>query len=244
MLLRVVFLLITFLSVAGLYFSSGKDNKGLAVFSAWAIVSGLLSYCGFYQNTDSFPPRIIILLVPAALVVLYLYRAFQVEQLRLGWLIAIHVLRIPVELTLFELYKQGQVPILMTYSGWNFDILSGISSVVILAMYLKGRLSVPILIIWNTLALLLLITIVGIALLSAPTPLQQFAFDQPNIAPLHFPFTFLPGVVVPIVLLSHLLLFKATLKQGKYSEGMLYFGFSNCIRCFAKPVQLGTFVLH
>jgi hypothetical protein len=50
----------------------------------------------------------------------------------------------------------------------------------------------------------LLINIVSNAILSAPFPFQQFAFDQPNIAVLYFPFIWLPCCVVPLVLLSHL----------------------------------------
>lgn len=57
---------------------------------------------------------------------------------------------------------------------------------------------------WNFLGLALLIVIVVLAVLSAKTPLQQFAFDRPNIAVAYFPFNWLPSVVVPIVLLSHL----------------------------------------
>jgi hypothetical protein len=49
-----------------------------------------------------------------------------------------------------------------------------------------------------------LFNIVLTAILSAPLPIQQLAFEQPNIAVLYFPFTFLPGFIVPIVLFSHL----------------------------------------
>jgi len=46
------------------------------------------------------------------------------------------------------------------------------------------------------------------AILSVPTPIQQFAFDQPNIAILYFPFTWLPCFIVPAVLLSHIVSIK------------------------------------
>jgi hypothetical protein len=65
---------------------------------------------------------------------------------------------------------------------------------------IKGRL----ILIWNILCLGLLINILANALLSAPFPFQQFAFDQPNIAILYFPFNLLPTFVVPLVLLAHL----------------------------------------
>jgi len=42
------------------------------------------------------------------------------------------------------------------------------------------------------------------ALFSAPSPIQKFAFDQPNIAILNFPFSWLPTFIVPIILFGHL----------------------------------------
>jgi hypothetical protein len=60
------------------------------------------------------------------------------------------------------------------------------------------------LIAWNLLCLGLLINIVTLAVLSAPFPFQQLAFDQPNIAVLFFPFIWLPAFVVPAVLFAHL----------------------------------------
>jgi len=49
-----------------------------------------------------------------------------------------------------------------------------------------------------------LFNIVLTAILSAPLPIQQLAFEQPNIAVMYFPFVYLPGFIVPIVLFSHL----------------------------------------
>lgn len=60
--------------------------------------------------------------------------------------------------------------------------------------------------------ILFLLFIVSIAILSSPLPIQQLAFDQPNIALLIFPYTFLPTCVVPIVLMSHILLLKMNIQ--------------------------------
>ncbi|MEO8588376.1 MAG: hypothetical protein ABI432_03330 [Flavobacteriales bacterium] len=62
---------------------------------------------------------------------------------------------------------------------------------------------------WNIACIGLLVNIVARAVLSAPFPFQQLAFDQPNIAVLYFPFVWLPCCVVPLVLLAHL----ATLRK-------------------------------
>ena len=59
----------------------------------------------------------------------------------------------------------------------------------------------------------LLANIVINAILSSPFPLQQFAFDQPNIAILYFPFSWLPTFVVPVVLFCHLASIRQLLKK-------------------------------
>ncbi|MFY8109282.1 MAG: hypothetical protein ACOVO9_09830, partial [Bacteroidia bacterium] len=50
-----------------------------------------------------------------------------------------------------------------------------------------------------------LANIVITAVLSAPTPFQVLSFEQANMGVFKFPFTLLPGLIVPLVLLSHLI---------------------------------------
>lgn len=93
----------------------------------------------------------------------------------------------------------------MTFEGRNFDILSGITALVIYYFgFMKRKLNKWVLLFWNFCCLGLLVNIVSIAILSAPFSFQRFGFDQPNIAVLHFPFIWLPCCVVPVVLFSHL----------------------------------------
>lgn len=115
-------------------------------------------------------------------------------------------MRIPVEFVLFWLFLNKAIPEVMTFEGRNFDILAGLSAPVIYFLgYKKKFLSRGILIGWNLLCLVLLANIVGYAVLATPSPIQQIEFDQPNIAILHFPYVMLPGIVVPLVLASHLI---------------------------------------
>jgi uncharacterized membrane protein YhaH (DUF805 family) len=93
----------------------------------------------------------------------------------------------------------------MTFEGRNFDIIAGITSPFIAHFgFTKGRLNRQIILLWNIICLGLLLNIVVNALLSAPSSLQKFAFDQPNIAIVHFPFSWLPTFIVPVVLFGHL----------------------------------------
>ena len=128
------------------------------------------------------------------------------DSIDLKKLTLVHIVRVPVEITLFMLSTHKLIPELMTFAGRNFDILSGITAPIVYFVcfknsQLKNR---KLLLIWNFICLGLLLNIVINALLSAPFPFQQFAFDQPNIAILYFPFTWLPCFIVMIVLYGHL----------------------------------------
>jgi hypothetical protein len=93
----------------------------------------------------------------------------------------------------------------MTWDGWNFDIAIGITAALLGLVHLVRKKPLPALAwkIWNLTGLAFLVWIVAIAILSAPLPLQQLAFDQPNVAVLSFPFCLLPALVVPLVFLAH-----------------------------------------
>lgn len=205
----IVFSLTTFFSIYFFYRASQNSKTVLLLLLAWTIVQALLAYSGFYTNTGSMPPLLIFGLLPTLIGIAVLFTIPSGKQflksLSSTHLLFIHTLRLPVELVLYWLSLYKVVPVIMTFEGANYDIFSGISAIVILLLMLrKNPVSKTLLVVWNLICLALLATIVGIAVLSAPFPFQQLAFDQPNIAVLYFPFVWLPTVVVPLVLLAHL----------------------------------------
>ncbi len=128
----------------------------------------------------------------------------------------LNVVRIPVEIVLFLLFLHNAVPEIMTFEGRNFDIIAGISAPFIAYYGLtKNRLNRHSILIWNFICLGLLMNIVTNGLFSAPSPIQKFAFDQPNIAILNFPFSWLPTFIVPIVLFGHLTSIRKLLKKKR-----------------------------
>ena len=178
-----------------------------AVFLAlWMSLQRQLSINGFYLKTNTLPPRFIFAVGPMflAIIALMVFKRDFLARLPLLPLTLLHVVRIPVELVLLWLFQYGLVPELMTFGGRNFDILSGVTAPVIawLAFH-HGKVERKLLLVWNVIALGLLINIVVHAILSLPYPMQKLAFDQPNQAVLYFPFIWLPSVIVTIVLFSH-----------------------------------------
>jgi hypothetical protein len=180
----------------------------------WLIIQTVVGLSGFYTITDTMPPRFLLLAFPPLLFIIGLFVTSKgrkyLDSLEPKSLTILHIIRIPVELVLLWLFINKAVPKLMTFEGRNFDIVAGLTAPVIYYFgSIKQQISRKIMLLWNIICLGLLFNIVVIAVLSAPFPFQQLAFDQPNIAVLYFPFVWLPCCVVPLVLLSHL----ATIRQ-------------------------------
>lgn len=202
-----VFITITLLSVILFYLGTGKDKRVLIWCAVWILLVGVISADGYFTNTLAKPPRFLFILLGATILSLTFYKILRKNQINLRLLLGIHILRLPIEIGLYQLYLLKLVPDLMTFKGWNFDILLGISAIILMLYLLlsKKALSIYFITTWNIIGLILLLIIVAIAILSSPLPLQKMAFDQPNIAVLYFPYIFLPALIVPIVLLSHIL---------------------------------------
>lgn len=218
--ISLVFGLTTVLTVFLFYKATGNSKKVLRIIIGWMLIQTLISITGFYTVTNGLPPRFLLLVMPPLVFIVMLFstnkgRAF-IDSLNIKYLTILYTIRIPVEIVLLWLFLHKTIPQLMTFEGRNFDILAGISAPFIYYFgFIKYKLNNKILLYWNIICLALLINIVTNAVLSLPYSFQQFAFEQPNIAILYFPFTWLPGVIVPIVLLSQLASIRILVTQGR-----------------------------
>jgi hypothetical protein len=201
--------LTTGLAVWLFYRAARPSAPALGLLLGWLGLQGAVALTGFYTLTSTLPPRPALLVLPPLLTIGGLFataagRRF-LARLRPDWLTLLHVVRLPVELVLLGLYRAGSVPRLMTFEGRNWDILMGLSApLVYYLVFRRRRWGWRALLSWHLLGLGLLLNIVVNALLAVPAPWQRWGFEQPNVAILHFPFAWLPSVVVPLVLLAHL----------------------------------------
>lgn len=176
----------------------------------WMAITGSLAWFGFFKVTDTLPPRFLVAVLPPLLLFIYLLvsqrgrlwlSGFDLKKLTL-----LQTFRIPVEMVLYWLFLEKLTPELMTFQGRNLDIFSGLTAPLMYYMvFVKKQWSQQVLLGWNVLCLGLLFFTVTNGILSAPSPFQQFAFDQPNLAVLLFPFIWLPAVAVPIAYASHII---------------------------------------
>lgn len=215
--------LLLFVWTIGHSSSEQTQKKATSIFIVsvlWLTVQAVIPLKKIYSsNTNSFPPKIILFgILPAIVTIFVLFLSSKgkqfIDSLPLKNLTYLNIVRIPVEIALFWLFLNKAIPELMTFQGRNFDIIAGITAPIIAYFGLtKQILGRRIILIWNFACLGLLINIVLNALLSAPSPFQKFAFEQPNIAILNFPFSWLPTFIVPVVLFGHLTSIRQLLKQ-------------------------------
>lgn len=194
--------------------SEQTRKKAMPIFIGliiWLTIQAVLTLKNIYNSdTTTFPPKIILTgILPTILTIFLLFTTSKgrqfIDSLPLKNLTYLNIVRIPVELVLFWLFLNKAIPELMTFEGRNFDILAGITAPLITYFgFSKLKISREGILIWNFICLGLLMNIVVNALFSAPSPIQKFAFEQPNIAILNFPFSWLPTFIVPIVLFGHL----------------------------------------
>jgi hypothetical protein len=205
----IVFIVTIMLALYIFYRSVGGYFPVIGVIMVWLLLQGILALGGFYIGAQPGIPRFLFLILPPVAVIVLFFSMrktrFYTGHMELKWLTLLYILRIPVEIVLFWLYIQKALPEIMTFEGRNPDILVGLTAPLIYYFgFVKNRLPVNAVLIWNLVSLGVLLNIVLIAILSMPLPIQQFGFDQPDIALFYFPFVWLPGFMVPLVMFAHL----------------------------------------
>jgi hypothetical protein len=194
---------------------------GMLVYLA---VMGALAASGVLGHWDRMPPSFMPAFVLALVVTVAVARGnlgrSLADGLPLALLVGFQGFRIPVEIMLHRAAEQGVIGWQMSWSGLNFDVVSGIAGAGLgLWLWQRGEdQPPPRVLLWafNLLGLALLTTIVTIAVLSMPTPFR--AFDGPrNVFVASIPFVWLPTVMVMAALLGHLLVFRR-LRRGSVAR--------------------------
>ena len=197
------------------YSVNGNRAKLIIIMAIWLLCYSALAINHFFLNTTAFPPRFPFLILPSLIFMGILFVSPKgrswIDNLDVYTLVQLNFIRVLIEQILASLCHAELVPVEMTYEGFNFDIISGFSAPII-ALYCADNLEKTwkrnVLLAWNVIATGLLLIVVITAILSAPTPFQQLGFNQPNVGVLYFPFVWLPAFIVPIVLFSHLVIFR------------------------------------
>jgi small-conductance mechanosensitive channel len=123
-------------------------------------------------------------------------------------LVAVQAFRLPLELAMHAMSDRGIMPGIMSYSGRNFDIVTGASAIVVALLTASGLGGRRLVMIWNIAGLALLTNVVIVAILATPA-IRYFGDQQLNVWVTYPPFVWLPAVLVLAALAGHLVIFRA-----------------------------------
>lgn len=171
----------------------------------------VLAQSGLFQRWDLRPPPFMLMFVPVTLLTVRLALSSFGQRLATALpftvLIGAQAFRLPLELVMHQATIEGVMPPQLSFAGYNFDIVTGASAIV-LALLLAVKRAPRILIwLWNVMGLALLAIIVGLALASMPV-LQLFGPDRVNTWVTYAPFVWLPGLLVQMALFGHILVWR------------------------------------
>ena len=205
-------------------FADARSARRFAAAAAiWLGLTAALSLSGFLSHFDSRPPRILLMIIPAlglpSLLAFSRVGTTLAASVPLWLLVGLHTFRLPLELVMHRAAAEGTMPPQMTYTGSNFDIVTGITALLVGALAATGRAPRWLLLGWNTLGTGLLVAILVIAVASLPT-FRAFGSEPTlvNTWVAYFPFVWLPAGLVGVAVLGHALLWRRLLSRELRGE--------------------------
>jgi len=180
--------------------------------AVWMALTWVAASSGILEEWDRTPPPFLFVIL--GMVVISVILAFGGVGTRLAqhvpiWaLVAIQSFRLPLELAMHALSQRDIMPMQMSYSGRNFDIVTGATAVVVAILVKQGYGGRRLVGLWNVLGLALLVNVVSVAIASMPL-LRLFGDDRVVTFVTYPPFVWLPAVMVLAALAGHLVIFRA-----------------------------------
>jgi hypothetical protein len=177
----------------------------------WLGLTGALGAAGALRF-DTTPPTAMLAITAMWILAVALGVSRVGERLAMGLPLAALVgaqgFRLPLEMLMHRAYAEGVMPVQMSYSGWNFDIVTGASALAVAALLAAGRMPLWGVRLWNWMGLVLLANIMTIAVLSTPTPLRVFMNEPANVWITQAPFVWLPMVMVMTAVVGHIVILR------------------------------------
>lgn len=205
-----------------LEYPEGKRKRTLVaaglLAAAWFVFTSVISIRGVLQDYETTPPRLILILIPSVLGIIYLSSSTRINSyLRVipsSWLVYIQSFRVVMEFMLWLMLLNNLIPVQMSFEGLNYDILAGLSAPLIGYYVLsEGKWPRVAALLWNFAGLLLVFNITIISILSAPVPFRQFMNEPANTIVTYFPFVWIPAFIVPFAFIMHILSIKQIIKN-------------------------------
>lgn len=197
--------------------ASGRSVVAAVGAGLWMIATWLVAESGVLREWNATPPPFGVLVLAIVLLAGLIAFGSYGQRLAVGvplWtLVAVQGFRLPLELAMHAMYERGIMPEQMTYTGRNFDVVTGGSALIVAILLRAGWASRWLITLWNVIGLALLANVVTIAILSTPR-LAYFGADRLNVWVTYPPFVWLPAVMVLAALAGHLVICRAVMMKS------------------------------
>jgi hypothetical protein len=202
-------------AICVIVYAKGDRNralKGTIATIAWMGLTAAAAKAGMMARFDVMPPPMMILLACifalAFVIGLSPLGRMIAKQTSLVTLIGLQMFRFPLELVMHHAANRAIMPPQLTYTGYNFDIITGIGAIILfLALISKIRVPKALIWAWNIYGFYCLLAIAIIAVTTSPM-IRAFGDDPANLNTwvLFFPYIWLPAVLVVIALAGHIII--------------------------------------
>jgi hypothetical protein len=187
---------------------------------AWMALLGGVAGTGVFGRFDVRPPPMMgAFLGTLALALVLAFSRFG-KRLALGLpfsaLVGFQAFRLPLELVMHQAASEGVMPSVMSFNGYNFDILTGITAMLVGVWLLVGRPPRAVLVAFNVLGSVLLLVVSAVAVAALPL-FAAFGPEQQNVWVTRFPYVWM-AVMVGSALVGHVLVARRLLAESA-SEG-------------------------
>jgi hypothetical protein len=208
--------------VLAVWFTESGSSSGVrrrrTLVSALAMLAWLagvlaLALSGLLGRFDLRPPPMALwfaatLLVPLAVALSPFGRRLALA-LPFTALVGFQAFRLPLELFMHRAAEDGLMPRVMSYSGYNFDIVTGATALVLGVTLSRTNVPRALVAAWNALGLVLLAVIGSVAFAASPI-FQAFGPDNVNVWVTRFPYSSM-SIMVGAALFGHLLVLRKLL---------------------------------
>jgi hypothetical protein len=177
---------------------------------AWMTLTALLAYQGVLAQFQWRPPPLVIFLVVCVALGIGVgashVGALLARGLPLAALVGVQAFRLPLELVMEGAAKQGTMPPQMSFEGRNFDIVTGVSAIVVAWLIARRKMPLWGVAVWNIGGVTLLANVLMVAMRSTPM-VHAFGTDRAHLATFvaYFPYVWLPSVMVVAAIAGHVI---------------------------------------
>lgn len=184
--------------------------------AAWLGLWFAIASTGVLKQLDARPPPFLFVFAATFAMAAFLGLSGIGRRLSAGLplatLIAVHGFRVPLEWVMHQAYERKIMPVQMSWSGWNFDVVTGLLALVVAALAAQGKAPRWLLVAWTGLSFVTLFVVAGIA--AASTPLIHAFGTSPerlNTWIADPPYVWLPTVMVAFALAGQLMVVRKLL---------------------------------